>query len=465
MNLFREYSYIFLVILFAVLGTLFITSDPPLSLTGHHTPWVDPPVYLDTVKSKILTGEWNSSAFQIHYPVYIYPVYWMFMLFGQSYFVLRIFSVLSVTAGLFFILTSLKKHIDSRFLFWGSFFLINYVLVMYSRLGLHHCFMFIWTGLSVYFVSREPDKVVYIFLSGVCAALAFLTVFYAFIFIVPLFIFILCETVFFTKQLKSILVASGGFLLVLLIYLIAFRLSIEGLFNYLISVFIEKKTQFHGPPTAHSNVIWQTRFFFGRMPFLTYLSGLFFLIILFNIKQFYRRFLWFERLGFIWLGFGIIMLAVFQYRPIRYHLIILPPMILLVIGFLRNYGSSKSVLYNQGRKYIVILSALFITFFLLLIDSGIIIIPDKNFIYYMLLLGFFLIIMLTYLYNKKIFSGKYGMLPGIVSTVVFTLGINIFQYYYYFIIPHDNTIVKASRDLPVILNDNAVIDGTYANIL
>ena len=103
-------------------------------------------------------------------------------------------------------------------------------------------------------------------------------------------------------------------------------------------------------------------------------------------------FLWFERLGFIWLGFGIIMLAVFQYRPIRYHLIILPSMILLVIGFLRIYGSSESVLYSQWRKYIIILSVLFFTFFLLLIDSGIIMIPAINVIYYILLLCFFLLL-------------------------------------------------------------------------
>lgn len=465
MNILKENSYIIIVVLFSILGILYINADPPLTLTGHHTPWVDPPVYLDTVKSKILTGDWNPSNFQINYPLYIYPVYWIFLLFGQSYLVLRIFSVLSVAAGLFFILGSLKKNIENRILFWGSFFIINYVLIMYARLGLHHCFMFLWIGLSLYFISKESKNAVYIFPSGVCAALAFLTVFYAFVFIFPLFLFVTCETFFLNKKWKNILSPIYGFLLVIVLYLIIFRLSIGDLFNYLFSVFVEKKTQFHGKPEEYLNITWQIKSFFGRMPFLTILSFSYLLTMLLNIKHFYKRFLWFERLGFMWLGFGIILLSHFQYRPIRYHLIIIPPMLLLLFGFLRNYCSAKSFMHREKKMFPVILIIFSFIFSLLTIGSGADIIREINLIYYLLILLFIIIILLFYLYNNKIFFRKYGILSGLIGITVFAVGINVFQYYYYFIIPKDSLIVKAGEDLPVILNDDAVVVGTYANIL
>ncbi len=454
--------YILPILLFLIICSFFISADPPLSLTGHQAPWVEPPTYLETVRVKILTGEWGNMRNVLYFPLYIYPIYWVSLIFGNGYFSLRILSIIMSSLSMFFLISALKKYLNRYILFIGSFIVLNYVLMMYTRLGFFYVFVNFWGCLTIYFYSKGPTKNLYLFLCGVSSCCAFFTQLLSFLFIFPFSLLILLDTIFIHRKYKTIISYISGFICVTILYLLILDVNISELYNYIIFNFFEKRGALSGEPSTLSNVIslFQTKLFYGRMPFLFILASLFSLLIISNIKNFFKNLHWFERLALLWFGFEILFFSLIQYRAIRYHILVIPPMILLMFGFLRNYYDNKSFIYER-KKYvfnIIIYIFTILIFYILIKRAYAIPLPNTN-LYISLIAIFYIGLFAFFIINSKIKLPESYKYPGIVFILIFSVFINIFQYYDNFSSKRNSVIIDGGNDLPVVLNNNAVITG------
>jgi len=131
-------------------------------------------------RSKALYGEWFPDDWRItnYNPVLPWIKYGVFKVFGVGLFQLRLVNYFFAFLSLLFFFFTLRSyfHHHTRMALLGTFLLgINFLYVMYNKIGTFETSITFWVVMTLYFLEkyRLSRKGVYLFLSGAAAFMGF----------------------------------------------------------------------------------------------------------------------------------------------------------------------------------------------------------------------------------------------------------------------------------------------------
>lgn len=486
----------------------FLSADPPLNLSWSQDVNTDPGQYTSFARNKVLWGEWDPFGSP-------YLVLWINSAYTLISFLF--FKLLGVGRGqdnlvagglsfltLVFFYLAIKRGVNRKSAILATFFLsINYILVMYSRNTFAEVAVLFFIVLGIYLLVLGLKRRWFLIFSGACFASAILFCKMLAIFILPVSLGVLIFTAGdefssnegrINKWLPMLFFVGGLFLVTLPWFLIIYYP-----FSKTVAGFVSgMSVGLYGSPQAFrsiSDFIYSlfslgevTRVFvsegysvgtdlFFRMPFLFILSLLFLLVLffkIFQVKNIFKNLKSCSKLELffgLWLVVGILALMPWNYRPLRYQILLIPPMCALAAFCLFDFLNPPEI-KNRGKNSVwfwifSIPTASFLIFhtlsFFLKIFQKLV---QLNSI---IILSFFLSFPLTYVFHmvkrKKPSSIGQGYKIIMVAIVVFLILLIQGGQFLAFARNVQYSFLCASKDLGEILASKAVISGPYSQTL
>lgn len=468
----------------------------------------DAPTYVSFARAKILHGDWNPFG-QYRFVLWINSAYTLisflfYKLVGLGRFQSNLLAVLLNLFTILFIYLAIRKTLDKTAALFSLFLLgINYIMLVYSRNTFSEISTLFFIALGFYFLILGLEKNFFLILSGASHACAFLfgKMLAAFILPVGLGVLVLVAFEKISAERKKInlfplIMFSIGLLgAVLPWYLIIYN-PVPGDVKFYLK---EMSTGLYGAPVALNSIkdfiysLFSLGYvsgifegaphrpgtdFFYRMPFVFLLSCLFSIFYFFKIFKgnFLEKIKSTTRTEFylvFWLIVGFIALMPWNYRPLRYQLLIIPPICALAGIVLSKFlhpetGNKKEKLNWVYWIFFIPIFTIMIfhlgTFYLRLFgktgsfDS---LVTFSVLLAIALMIGWHIFLKNKTLYFKNI-SGLKSI--GVVVIVVLILLINIGPYLSW-AKTHQNSLIRTSQDLGKILSRGAVISGPYASTL
>jgi 4-amino-4-deoxy-L-arabinose transferase-like glycosyltransferase len=483
-----------------------LSADLPLNLSWSQDVNTDPDQYTSFARSKALWGSWdlfgrnlilalNSALTLISFL--------FFKLLGVGRWQANLVAAgLSLLTLVFFYL-AFKKGKEGKTALLATFFLgINYILVMYGRSTFAEVSAIFFIVLGIYFVVPGMKKVWLLIPSGACFAVSILFGKILAVLILPACLGVLMlspseesaangartklsRILFFTSGLSS--VALLWFILIYFPFSESVSQHVSGMSVGLygsprafasISDLIYSVFSFGGVTQVFANKGYSlgTDLFY-RMPFLFILSMLFllgFFFRIFKVKNILKNLQSCSRLELffaLWLVVGILALMPWNYRPMRYQVLLIPPMCALAAFCLIDFLNPAEIRKKPKRSAwfwafsIPVASFLIfhvISFFLKLFGwtaqlSSII------------LASLFLSFLLTYVFHeakrwKPSLRMKARKSVIVAEAILLVVIINGAQFWR-FSGNVQYSLLNSSKDLGQILNEGAVISGPYSQAL
>ncbi len=362
-----------------------LSADPPLNLSWSQDVNTDPDQYTSFARSKALWGSWDLFGHNLVLclnSALTLISFFFFKLWGvgrwQANFVAATLSFLT----LIFFYLAIKKGKDKKTALLATFFLgINYILVMYSRSTFAEVSVIFFIALGIYFFVLGFKRGWLLIPSGVCFAVS---IFFGKM--LAMFILLVCLGVVVFSALEKLSADHRKIKYSLILFFAAGSSSLALLWFFLIySPFGETVSQYvsgmsvglYGSPKGFeslSDFIYSLFSFGGvtqvfaskeyslgtdlfyRMPFLFILSLLFLLGLFFKtfkvkkilgyLKSCSRLDLFFA----LWLVVGILALMPWNYRPLRYQVLLIPPMCALAAFCLIDFLNPSEVKKKPKRS-------------------------------------------------------------------------------------------------------------------
>jgi 4-amino-4-deoxy-L-arabinose transferase-like glycosyltransferase len=497
---------VFIIGLAAFLRCFCLSADLPLSLSWSQDVNTDPDQYTSFARSKALWGEWDLFGRNLVLAlnsVLTLISYLFFKLLGvgrwQANFVAAGLSLLS----LIFFYLAIKKGKDEKIALLATFFLgVNYILVMYGRSTFAEVSVVFFIALGIYFFVLGSKKGWLFIPSGACFAVS---IFFGKM--LAMFMLPVCLGVVVLSALEEFSANHRKIKLSRILLFAAGSSSVALLWFFLIySPFSENVSQFvsgmsvglYGSPRglqSLSDFIYSLFSFGGvtqvfaiekyslgtdlfyRMPFLFILSllsllGLFFKIfkvgrIRENLTSCSRLELFFA----LWLVVGLFALMLWNYRPLRYQVLLIPPMCALAAFCLLDFLSPSEIKRKPKRSVwfwifsIPAASVLIfhtISFFPKMLGMTV---GLNSIIVLSLLLSF----PLTYVFheakrwkpNLRMKARKRVIVAEAILLVVIINGVQ----FWHSAGNVQHSLLNSSKDLGQILGEGAVISGPYSQAL
>lgn len=485
----------------------FLSADPPFDLSWSQDVNTDPGQYTSFARSKVLWGEWD--PFGIPFLVlwlnsaYTLISFFFFKLLGVGRWQanLMVGSLSSLTLIFFYL--AIKRGVNRKTALLATFFLgINYILVMYSRNTFAEVPVIFLIVLGIYLLVLGLKRGWFLIFSGACFAVSIFFGKMLAMFMLPvcLGVIVLSALDEFSAnhrriKFSPILFFAAGFLSVWFIWYFAiYSPSAENVSEFVSAMSVGM----YGAPQALGSisdfvyslfsfgevtrVLVSERYSLGtdlfhRMPFvfilsLLFLLGLFFKI--FKVKNIFKNLISCSKLELffgLWLIVGILALMPWNYRPLRYQILIIPPMCALaafcLFDFLNPPEIKKKAKISVWFWIFSIPTASFLifhtlSFFLKMFQK----IAQLNSI---IIISFFLSFPLTYVFyimkRKKPSSLMKRYRIIMVAMVVFLIFLINGGQFLAFAQNVQYSFVSASKDLGQILSSEAVISGPYAQTL
>jgi hypothetical protein len=500
-----------------------LSADPPLNLSWSQDINTDPDQYTSFARSKALWGNWDlfghNLVLCLNSALTLFS-FLFFKLLGVGRWQANFVSASLSSATLLFFYLAIRKGKDQETALLATFFLsVNYVLVMYSRSTFSEVQVVFFLALGIYLLILGLEKDCYLILSVGLGAVVFgalnrLPANHRKVRFLPV--------LFFTVGLLA--VALPWFFMI-------YSPSAEQVSGFVSGVSVGM----YGSPRAFGSIsdFFHSLFSFGqvtrvfsggeystgtdlffRLPFLFILSCVFLLTFLFkmfkakkifdNLKSCSKLELFFG----LWLTVGVLALMIWNYRPLRYQVLLIPPICALAAFCLSDFLNRSQARQTTKTSaffwiFSVPLASLLIfhtiSFFLKItpdfanLDSIIIIwlssiplapflifysiaiffllkifpnVPSMNLV---LLISFFLSFPLTYVFYrvKKAETSpakqSYRMVMAAVL-VFFVVFLNGGQFLA-FARNTQYSFLRSSEDLGRILSPEAVISGPYSPTL
>ncbi len=485
----------------------FLSADPPLNLSWSMDVNTDPGQYTSFARSRVLWGEWQpfKNPFLTVWlnSAYTLIFFFFFSLLGVGRWQANLMvGVLSSLTLLFFYL-AIRRGISQKAALLATFFLsINYILVMYSRNTFAEVPVIFFFVLGTYFLVLGSRRGWFLLFSGVCFASSILFCKVSAWFIVPVCLGVLALTAgdpsseqSGRKKWSAIwLFMLGLFAVTLLWFVTVCSGSVKTVYDFVFGMSVGM----YGSPQALDSIsdfIYSlfsfgevTRVFenerysmgtdlFFRMPFLFVLSLLFllsYLVKVFKAKRIFENFRSYPRLELffgLWLVVGILALMPWNYRPLRYQILLIPPMCALaafyVFHFLNRADAEEKARISVWFWIFSIPTASFLIFhtisFLLKffqkqarLDSVVML----SFASSLVLHGVFYLVK-----SRTGLAPKKRLRVGVVTVVILLVFLIHGGQFLDFAQNVQYSFLRASQDLGHILNSEAVISGPFAQTL
>lgn len=500
----RFYLVLLLVFLLATfVRVIYLDADPPMGITISQDFSTDPFAYVYFAKNQVEFGDSNP---------YDDPRWPTYEISTQSYFALIVYSIfgtgraagnlvgslLNLFALLF--ITLAIKNFGSR---WGAVFFLflaglNYTLIHFARTPFLEASQNFWLAASFYFFSLAQDKRwSYLLVGAACAAAAFfgkmLAMFGLGIYILALFLIWLRSKEDRKKLLIDAAYFIGGYLVVVLLWLVVFYLpEAEHFKKYL----LEQGLGLYGAPRAFESLDWflvQLNWFFfersflGKLPIVMVLGVIGGGVAIYRLLLPRRKKVW-TAIDPGWLALTIWTLLAFlslfphNYRPLRYQTTIMLPMMglaaLLLANWLGRFTAHKGGEVTKRKPSRYVLAVLWGLWFMPLLFSAFLYtqsfegLPQAfkyamDNVYYISALAFVLgagaALLLPRLLKPSRSWRRIGAVVAGLLIVVYG-SIHVYQFSNW-VDKRQYDLVTADRDLGAVLSDAAVVSGSYATAL
>mgnify|MGYP005854354181 FL=1 len=323
-----------------------------------YSPEADPPPELSchNARSKILFNEWFPDEWNDHFyaPILSYLKYAWFKIAGVGLLQERLVSHFFAILTLIFYYFIAKKTFSYHFSILSLFLLgINYITIMYNRVGMYETPIIFLTIVSIYLIIISNDNKLLLFLSGAFSFLIY-TFKNLYICFVPVSI---CTYILYSifinkkenKLCKKITINSFiillGITFVFIIWFTTFYVPNREWILYSAGEFIKSVLFPNNLQETINNILrYPLIHYYKRMPII-WVCSLLYLHILF--RKLLRKEANIAELSFALIFLAhLIFFSFISYRPIRYFVAPIPAMIFLTVS-LWNYSIKKQSTYYK----------------------------------------------------------------------------------------------------------------------
>jgi hypothetical protein len=358
-----NYLYIFIgiIIVGAFLRLNHLTADPPFNLSYSLGPFTDEGAIAISARNKLFWGSWKmDDFFRMSISSLLSFIYFIiFRIAGTGFAQIRIVPIAASLGTIFLVFSILKKEGNIKAAIFSSLFLsFSYFYVMHNRLALEETSLIFFLVLSIYFLLKGKDNKTYFLFSGLALSAGIFFIKVSGIFFIPLLIFEILRWGFIRekprmKKMGEFLLyflagLAGGFLIWLLLIVLPYKSTV---INYILFHTLRSeagKAQNLGKLIKNLNSLGTSSKFFAQMFFLFVFSFVYIIYWLRNIKEKIRVKSSLEFISILWIIIGMLFLAYPNYQPIRYRLVLVPPMGILA-GFLISKIAETSELKFSGK--------------------------------------------------------------------------------------------------------------------
>jgi hypothetical protein len=492
----NQLAFIVLIALFAsiiIFRIVNLSADTPFGISTGQELSTDPPQYTSFARNQALFGNW-----EIYYTRYVFFVnnittlmaYPIFKIFGtgraQSNSVATLFSLLTIFAS--FLIWRKKGY---PFAIASTAILgFNYIFISYGKMTFLEVTTLGVASFAGFLLLCEKYRILTSFLSGILfAAAAFYSKLLAVVFLPLALVILLIElyqmkkpAIF--KKFNPLYAFGIGYVVIFLLWLVTVYLPSRGEVSGYLS---EISTGMYGAPKAFESVkmFFVQLFSYGfdsklwaKQPItfaIGFLGAAAVAGFLFSPKkEILHKIDRIDLFNLLWFVGIFCTLFPWNYRPLRYALLIFPPMCYLATRWLFILSEPRN---KWGKRiwplYLFSLMAGAIVVFHLLINPHF---EERSlelilkYIPFGILFGV-LISLIAYIIHRFGLKDKIAQentwSVGKVLASVILIGIIIIQVQYYFAnsFKEQETIHNASIDLGKILAPNAVVVGSYSSAL
>ncbi len=464
-----------------------LTADPPTNLSWSGGYYGDEAGYAHNARNKVLFGKWMLDEYN---PVYVNPIltffdYLSFRIFAPSIFSLRLVALFWGVLGIFFIFFILKYGCDASWMPWAGLLLLetNDFFLMYTRLSLSDTMLTNWMLFSVFLWTLGLKKRFFMFFAGLSSMVVMsckpTAVYFSFVlFLASLFHFTkevqasapgvsverrpIVKEIFLRISPFVVGVLTGGFLWLGLYFLphhaeFAKMSSGWSLLSLPKSLreFLSREFGSYAP------IVFKH---FARFPYSFLLAWCYLPVSGYRILKKDRHVRSLEFLALFWFLLGYISLSGFRYRPPRYYLSLVPPVMILALFSMEALLNASWNSLKRNKMFVLgYIGWVILTFHLakkyILLDSSYIFI--SGFVVSGIILG-----------GMKIFHGKISSEKRLfrkaglyIAVLIFSLSLthNLFLYMKWAKRP-SYQVLTASREVGKMVK-NGIIVGLWAPMI
>jgi len=329
------------VIFIAILAVrlIHLEADPPLNLDWSGGFFGDEMAYAHNARNKVLFGEWISDEWNplIYNPFQTLLEYAFFSVLGTGLIPMRLVNIFLLFLGFWLLFFTLSRDRDRPTALLAVGLLgFNYIFLMYNRIGLNDTFLVFPMLLTLYLWHRGLEKRPYLFLAGVSAFICYITKATALYFILAAALSLVWSILARFREaggLKKGIQSLGFFLSGIGLSCFAwyglFFLPNQGRFDSVMRSWF-RLTMPKNLGRFWSNVTSPLLLkYFSRSP-VELLVGLSFILWLFlALFKDWKRIKPLEVFLSLWLVGGYLAINGLNYRPLRYYVPLLLPLIIL----------------------------------------------------------------------------------------------------------------------------------------
>ncbi len=467
-------SFVFIILLGLKVGHL--AADPPTQLSWSGGLFGDEGAHAHNARNKILFGKWITDDWNpmLYNPFLTLSEYGSFLLLGPGLVPVRLVTVFFSFLGLVLFYFALKR-IDFLVALGAVVLLgINYIYLMYSRLGLTDTFMSAALLMAFFFWQKGIEKRKFLLVAGVTSFATYVckgtAVYFILALVISLFFALIRknEGKPFNKIIPDLVYFFSGFLAAVIIWFLFFYLPNKTYFSAYGETWLTKAIP-GNPERLWQNLKQPKMFYLAKTP-LVLLTGLFYLpFFLYALFRNWRKIYPAEFFAWLWWGGGIIFLSGLNYNPIRYFISVIPAFCLVTAFALVRLFKSEVLPARKPKIIFWVLTVIWYTgvialvyrfFTLKQIISPVLFFIISLFCIFML---YYLLLELNFVFKNKIkldFSPVKLVVIALFMVSVLTNGYRYFQWFKY----PNYTVRDTSRDLGKIL-DGAYLAGLWAPLL
>ncbi len=330
-----------------------ISADTPVNLTGMQGPATDPPVYTSYARNQVLFddaqpfGAERYILFVNSLPTFIGKYFFELIGAGREQF--NLMAALFNLLGLLFFFLTLRRGGLRQYAGWGTLILgINYVFMMLNRLPFLENSVVTLLLIGTYFLLNSK-RGVNILVAGLLFGISTFFVKMLSAFIIPASIsYLWIKDYLENRRPKTSILSIGmlliGFASVAIVWILSIYLPNKELVDIYLA---ESTTAIYGRPIILDGIriliesimrFGNDNYLFPLMPFTASVGILFFIFFFaaprrgaFNLSRFKE--LPAESWFFIaWLVFGVLALFPWNYRPLRYAMLLIPALTGIIVS-------------------------------------------------------------------------------------------------------------------------------------
>jgi len=352
-----------IILLGAYLRFSHLSADPPTDLSWSLSPYTDEGAIAINARDKVLFGQWKmDDFFRMGISSLLSAIYFfIFKLFGTGFIQIRVLPVLSSLGTILLVFFLLKREKSIYSAVFSSFFLsIAYIYVMHNRLALEETSLLFLLLLSLFFLQLGKDKIIYFLLSGFTFILAVLFVKISGLFFLAIMFLEFVRWIWMEKEEKKkklwqslsyfVLGLAGGGIIWLLLVLLPYKNAVIG---YIQAGALKSPAGNAANLGAYLRSIITLGIsdkLFPRFFFIFILSFLYILYWVRNIGEKIKSSASMEFVSVCWVVFGIIFLSYPNYHPIRYQLLLVPPLCILAGFFVEKLIETQKLRISSGAN-------------------------------------------------------------------------------------------------------------------